>query len=156
MKINYAFVFHNRNSSVLYLWYTTGEHNPVPYVHAVGNHTLLTLLPIQVGADICGFNGNTTQELCTRWQQLGAFYPFSKNHNSLDSIVGHLVMSCDLYDIVRVIDRTHHSLQRIRIQLCSVASIRNALLLRYQLLPFLCTVLLCTHQWIHCCRTSLL
>ncbi|CAH2008235.1 unnamed protein product [Acanthoscelides obtectus] len=71
-----------------------------------------------MGADICGFNGNTTASLCNRWMQLGAFYPFSRNHNTDDGIDQDPVAMGNLV----------------------VSSSKNALRIRYSLLPYLYTL----------------
>ncbi|CAF1325747.1 unnamed protein product [Adineta steineri] len=67
-----------------------------------------------VGADICGFGLETTEELCTRWMQLGAFYPFMRNHNDLGQK-----------------DQDPGSFSYAAQQ-----SMKQALLMRYSLVPF--------------------
>ncbi|XP_077980434.1 lysosomal alpha-glucosidase-like [Glandiceps talaboti] len=71
-----------------------------------------------VGADICGFGENTTEQLCQRWHQLGAFYPFSRNHNTLGAIDQDPTVFSEAMQ----------------------ASTRNILLVRYSLLPYLYTL----------------
>ncbi|KAF0037092.1 hypothetical protein F2P81_009966 [Scophthalmus maximus] len=71
-----------------------------------------------VGADVCGFSEEPQEELCVRWTQLGAFYPFTRNHNAID---------------MKPQDPTaFSSLAR--------TAMKEALLLRYSLFPVLYTL----------------
>ncbi|KAK8775771.1 hypothetical protein V5799_030885 [Amblyomma americanum] len=77
------------------------------------------------GADICGFRENTTAELCARWQVVGAFYPFSRNHNDLRN------KDQDPYSMgAEVVDAA-----------------KSALKVRYALLPYLYTLFYRSHVY---------
>jgi lysosomal alpha-glucosidase len=55
--------------------------------YSVSGVMLMNMFGITLaGADICGFIGDTTPELCTKWHVLGSFYPFSRNHNNWGQI----------------------------------------------------------------------
>jgi alpha-glucosidase len=39
-----------------------------------------------VGSDVCGFGGDTTDALCSRWIFVGAFSPFFRSHQNIDTV----------------------------------------------------------------------
>lgn len=79
-----------------------------------------------VGSDICGFWGKAEREMCLRWHQLGAFYPFSRNHNAHNDHEGEPEFPPQ--------DPAAWDDDFARIA-------REALLIRYKLLPYLYTLM---------------
>jgi alpha-glucosidase (family GH31 glycosyl hydrolase) len=77
-----------------------------------------------VGADICGFNGDTTAELCTRWIQLGSLYPFARDHSTVFSKDQEAYRFGEPY----------------------VSINRNSIKLRYSLLPYFYQLFVDSHR----------
>ncbi|KAL9088678.1 MAG: hypothetical protein Q9159_002929 [Coniocarpon cinnabarinum] len=75
------------------------------------------------GVDTCGFNGNTDEELCARWMQLSAFFPFYRNHNTF------LALSQEPYQWAAVADAT-----------------KTAMDVRFALLPYMYTLFQQAHM----------
>ncbi|XP_064639440.1 sucrase-isomaltase, intestinal-like [Lineus longissimus] len=76
-----------------------------------------------IGADICGFWFDTSEEMCQRWMQLGAFYPFARNHNAIGFRDQDPAAFGD----------------------AMIKSSRDILLTRYKLLPYLYTLFHLSH-----------
>lgn len=74
------------------------------------------------GVDTCGFNGNSDEELCNRWMQLSAFFPFYRNHNTLSA------NAQEAYVWESVADAS-----------------RKAMAIRYSLLPYMYTLFHLAH-----------
>lgn len=75
------------------------------------------------GVDTCGFSGNSDMELCNRWMQLSAFFPFYRNHNVLATI------SQEPYVWESVAQAS-----------------RDAMAIRYALLPYMYTAFASAHE----------
>ncbi|KAI4891742.1 hypothetical protein NFI96_028027 [Prochilodus magdalenae] len=80
-----------------------------------------------IGADICGFFDDSSEELCRRWMQVGAFYPFSRNHNAQ----GYLPQDPAAYGPNSLL----------------VESSKRYLNIRYTLLPYLYTLFYRSHVY---------
>ncbi|KAL3475634.1 glycosyl hydrolases family 31-domain-containing protein [Aspergillus californicus] len=74
------------------------------------------------GVDTCGFSFNSAEELCNRWMQLSAFFPFYRNHNVMGAIPQ------EPYRWASVIDAT-----------------KAAMGIRYALLPYFYTLMQNAH-----------
>lgn len=92
------------------------------------------------GVDTCGFNGNSDMELCNRWMQLSAFFPFYRNHNVLAS------RSQEPYSTCRCKARSKIYSNVVLAVWASVAEAsRTAMNIRYQLLPYMYTLFHLAH-----------
>lgn len=89
----------------------------IPMFGKSGGLLLLFEANLAIGVDTCGFNGQSDEELCNRWMQLSAFFPFYRNHNTLSA------NSQEPYVWASVAEAT-----------------KKAINIRYSLLPYIYTI----------------
>lgn len=75
------------------------------------------------GVDTCGFTGNSDEELCNRWMQLSAFFPFYRNHNEITA-----------------------NPQEAYVWSSVIEASKKAINIRYQLLPYIYTLFYLAHR----------
>ncbi|KAI1475438.1 glycoside hydrolase family 31 protein [Daldinia eschscholtzii] len=75
------------------------------------------------GVDTCGFAEDVDEELCSRWMQLSAFFPFYRNHNTQDATSQEPYLWPSVAEASRV-----------------------AMKIRYALLPYLYTTFYLSHS----------
>ena len=63
-----------------------------------------------VGADVCGKYGDVEDDLCARWYELAAYYPFSRNHNDNGTRAQEPFMFTNLWPVMQ--DYTYTDLMR--------------------------------------------
>ena len=108
------------------------KQHRVPLILMICRHDMIFSIPQALqfalfgypmfGVDTCGFAGNSDEELCNRWMQLSAFFPFYRNHNVIESTPQ------EAYVWASVIDAT-----------------KTAMNIRFQLLPYMYTLFHLAH-----------
>ncbi|KAK6195135.1 hypothetical protein SNE40_000621 [Patella caerulea] len=91
------------------------------------------------GADICGFWFEAEYEMCLRWHQLGAFYPFARNHNGKG----------DYPELFKHQDPAAWDQRFVDI-------VKPVLMTRYRLLPYLYTLMYKAHEEGHMVMKAML
>ena len=116
----------------------------IPGRHSIDCRTLHGLLYMALLSHFlyCLFIiGDTTEELCSRWMELGAFYPFSRNHNTKGA------MPQVSMTISFVVLRVQLTLLQEPYRWSSVANISKKVLgIRYSLLPYYYTLFYKAHR----------
>jgi alpha-glucosidase len=82
------------------------------------------------GVDTCGFAGNSDYELCARWMQLNAFFPFYRNHNVLGAIPQEPYVWASVAEATRTAMRIRYSLLPYLYTLMARASLDGSTVMR--------------------------